>query len=64
MKLLIRETECLKLLGEHCWIMVNAVATDISGEIAHPPRFKRVCKHCETIEFKTMEEMLKEGSNV
>lgn len=49
------EKECLDLLGAHCWMMSNAYLVD-----SYPPKFKRHCKHCEKIEYKTMDEMNRE----
>jgi len=56
----MEEKDCNKLLGGHCWISINAIMTDNSGNLIHPPKFKRMCKHCKKTEYKTMEEMLKD----
>lgn len=55
----MNESECLKI-GGHCWDNKNAIMTDSLGNAVVPVRFKRVCKHCDKTEFKTMDEMLKE----
>jgi hypothetical protein len=54
-KFLIKEEECIKLLGNHCWRMANTV---IPNSI--PTKFGRICRHCGKTEYKTMEEMNRE----
>lgn len=52
------ESDCIKLLGGHCWKMGNAILDDKAHPI--PPKFARICRHCGKKEYKTMDEMNKE----
>ena len=54
----LSEVECLRLLGKHCWTMLNSVLDDKLHPI--PPKFGRICRHCGKVEYKTMDEMNKE----